>query len=534
MARSVSFTFVRIVLCSLALLVAGCGGGGGSAEPVGTEEVSLSDTGEDRKAAEKAGAIAVRKYIEARLLTEKFITYDFSNPDRPELEAIIDEALSAWAEAEEIAEKAETVAAAVEAKEAAKGRIFSLSGRNAAQDWANELINSFDAYPAGKKIRGLAAQLGVDAKKANEQLHLAKQIISADAEDEAEMWDDLMKTAMATKTVCKTGLFVTGMIATGGSIGAIAGGSTSLMTAGGIIVGGADTIVDIGTTTSTIILGEKNRVTVGFNDIKEKLGPLSSVVGLITFNPAETGEQLSYLGESILDFVYEGKVLGGLIKWENGTPAGVDISEMPLDGRSLQTVVRELESMGYTVDEETVEQTADSIAELVQEGSDISFEEVSAIMDDLLAEVTPVDDNDDDSTGGEDGGDTGDDTGDDRGDDDTGDDGGGNDNDSDVPLTIGDVAGYYNVTMTVANPDDNPDAPDRSATIRVWQTDSSTNILNVNVSSGYFVFDSITLTAAGTSAGENLSFSGSITGTISISGYLVYGIPYYVSGVKIP
>jgi hypothetical protein len=515
----------------LTLLLIGCGGSGsGSAAAVSSEEVSLADVDEDRKAAEKAGAIAVRKYIAARLKTEKFITYDFSDPDKAELEVIIDDALSAWAEAEEIAEKAEAVAAVVEAKEAAKYRAHNLSGKNAAQDWAQELVDSFDAYPAGKKIRGLAAQLGVDAKKANEQLYLAKQIISADAEADAEMFDDLMKTAMVTKTVCKTGLFVTGVIVTGGSIGAIAGGTTSLMTAGGIVVGGADTIVDIGTTTSTIILGEKNRVTIGFNDIKEKLGPLSSVVGLMTFNPAETGEQLSYLGESILDFVYEGKVLGGLIKWENGTPAGVDVHEMPLDGRSLQTVILELESMGYTVDEETVNHTVESLDELVSEGSDISFEEVSAIMDDLLAEVTQVDDN---GTGGEDGGDNGNDTGEETGDDDPGGDDG-SDNDSDVPLTIGDVAGYYNVTMTVANPDDNPDASDRSATIRVWQTDSSTNVLNVNAASGYFLFDSISLTADGSSSGEYLSFSGSITGTISISGYIVYGIPYYVSGVKIP
>lgn len=540
----------RVLILALSGLISvfilsGCGGGSGTAEPATKQSVSLSQVSGDRAAAEKAGAIAVRQYVLARLKTEKFITYDFSNADREELKTLIDDALAAWVQAEATAGKAEAIAAAVEAKE--KKRTASRAEQSP-QDWAEELIGSFDAYPAGKKIRGLAAQLGVDAQQANEQLELAKQIINSDAEADAEMYDNLMKAAMATKTVCKTGLFVAGVISTGGSLGALAGGSTSLMTAGGIIVGGADTLVDIGATSSTIILGENNRVTIGFNDIKEKLGPLSSVVGLMTFNPADTGEQLSYLGDTILDFVNDGKILGGLIKWENGAPSAIDITEIPLDGRTLQTVVNELKQQGFEVDEETLETTAESLAELIEEGFDISFDEISAIMDDLLAGVVPADDTDDEGgdTGGEDPGEG--DTGGDTGGDDSGGDTGGDDdgevdedpstdpgeNDSDVPLTIGDILGYYNVTMSVANPESNPDATGMTAVIRIWQTDSGTPIIYSTAAAGYFVFDSATMDAYGSSSGEYLRFSGSITGVISISGYLVYGIPYNVSGVKIP
>ena len=73
---------------------------------------------------------------------------------------------------------------------------------------------------------------------------------------------------------------------------------------------GADCIVDIATTGSTIILGENDQVTLGFNDLKDILGPVSAVVGLATFNGGETGEQLSYIGDTLTDWFFENKVMG--------------------------------------------------------------------------------------------------------------------------------------------------------------------------------------------------------------------------------
>lgn len=57
-------------------------------------------------------------------------------------------------------------------------------------------------------------------------------------------------------------------------------------------------------------MGENHQVTVGFNDVKDKLAPVSAVVGLATFNSAETGEQLAYIGDTLVDWFYEGKVMG--------------------------------------------------------------------------------------------------------------------------------------------------------------------------------------------------------------------------------
>lgn len=57
------------------------------------------------------------------------------------------------------------------------------------------------------------------------------------------------------------------------------------------------------------------RNTVGFDDVKEKLAPVSAVVGLASFNSAETGEQLAYIGDTLVDWFYEGKVIGSAGRW---------------------------------------------------------------------------------------------------------------------------------------------------------------------------------------------------------------------------
>ncbi len=541
MTGSFSTALKTACVCTVSLVVLGCGGGG-SAEAVSSEEVSLSDVTVERKAAEKAGAMAVRQYVTARLKTEKFITYNFDNPNKAELEAIIDDALAAWQMSENISAKAEQIADAAVADETVPliATPKKTMGRNPAIDWAQELTDSYDAYPVGKKIRGLAAQLGTDAKSAYSQLMLAQAILKQDYDTDAEMYEQLMKGAMVTKTVCKTGLFISGVVVTGGSLGAVAGGSATLMEAGGIIISGTDTLVDIGSTASTIIMGENNSVTLAIDDIKQKIAPISAIGGLMSFNPAETGEQLAYLGDSILDFVTEGRVLGGLIT-VGGTGITVKIADISAEGRTPEQVIAELQRIGFEINQESAAVTVEEKLEEMESSADFTYEDMDRILDELLEETIVENDN----GGGDNGGDIGgEEPGGDEGggtvdeddgdsDDDTGEEPDG-DNDSDVPLTIGDIVGNYQVTFYVANPTDNPEAADRSAVIRIWQPDPTSSVINSSVAAGYFVFDSGSLTASGSSAGEYLSFSGSITGTISISGYLVYGIPYNVSGVKIP
>ena len=41
---------------------------------------------------------------------------------------------------------------------------------------------------------------------------------------------------------------------------------------------------------------------MGFDDVKNKLAPVSAVVGLVSFQSGETGEQLVYIGDTLVDW----------------------------------------------------------------------------------------------------------------------------------------------------------------------------------------------------------------------------------------
>ena len=139
---------------------------------------------------------------------------------------------------------------------------------------------------------------------------LAQEIIRGQAAEDAAFWDEMTKAAQAVKTASKVGLLGISMVATGG-------GSVALLEGAGLLVGGVDCIVDVAETGSTIILGEGNQVAVAFGDIKDKLGPVSSLVGLATLNPSgvgkaakDTTEALVYITDSLVDLFYEDKIVG--------------------------------------------------------------------------------------------------------------------------------------------------------------------------------------------------------------------------------
>jgi len=202
------------------------------------------------------------------------------------------------------------------------------------QAWAENLTKQYDAIKGNQTIRQLAQQLGTDARSAFEQLALAQEILHDEAMLDAAHWDKVLKIYQGVKTTCKVGLFVTATIASGGgTVAALQTSSMSLGAAGATIVGGTDCIVDVAVTGSTIILGEKDQVTVAFNDIKDKLAPVSAVVGLIGFNGGETGEQLAYLGDSLTDWFFDGKIMG--VKVSVTDAGGISVNGQAIDTAGL-------------------------------------------------------------------------------------------------------------------------------------------------------------------------------------------------------
>ena len=286
----------------------------------------------------EASAIALKQYIYARIKTEEFEKAVLDKVSIPELKIISESTARAWEDAVVYASVAEEIN--IQAIEVLESKIISRTKiLNAFQSqlmvtaaapvryqtftltpivpkeidpktWAESITKKFDSTKGARRYHQLAQQLGTDAKAAYEQMQIAQQIINNEATEDAAFWDKLTQAAQVTKTACKVGLLGISMIGTGG-------GSVALLEGAGLLVGGVDCIVDVAETGSTIILGDGNQVAVAFGDIKEKMGPVSSLVGLVTLNPSgigkaakDTTEALVYVSDSLADLFFEDKVMG--------------------------------------------------------------------------------------------------------------------------------------------------------------------------------------------------------------------------------
>ena len=286
----------------------------------------------------------MQQYIYARLLLEQLMQTE--SPE--EFEGLIDGVLEAFEYAGEFAEKAMKYAdfaelvtggeGAAQAEKAsvtvtpkskrAPGNPFVLTAYAAgepsfdAKTWAEGITKTFDEGQPGQQVRNLAEQLGVDAKDAYEQLKAAQDIIKKGADADAAFFDTAMKAAMATKTACKVGMLVTGTIVTAGGVSALAAGSATLGEAAVFMVNAADCIVDIGVTTSTIIVGEDHKLTAQMNKLADTIAPVTAVVGLhglykTDFSQLgkltqETAEVFDYIGQSLTGYIYDEKKAVGI------------------------------------------------------------------------------------------------------------------------------------------------------------------------------------------------------------------------------
>lgn len=407
--------FLALLLaCVMIFSLAACGGEKttGKAEEIKPVTVEREPEPQALQTANEATAIALRQYIYARLATEAFLTADVSAMTAEELSEMADELFLAWENAElfssaamELTDTAVLLLEVPTVKQtssvgqpqakfmtlAAVPLNFSLvayaaeSGRKIdPQTWAENLTKQYDALKGANLCQQLAQQLGTDAKTAYEQMALAQKIIHNAAElEEAEgvvnAYTESIDYLQGVKTASKVGVFVVGTIATGGgSLSALGVSSMSLGQAGGVIVGGVDCIVDIGATGSNIIWGENHQVTVGFDDVKNKLAPVSAVVGLASFNPGETGEQLAYIGDTLVDWFYEGKVMGVQVD------GGRTVTARIFDSVGTVALKSALESTGYVFPE-----TSRTLTQIMEE-LETDPEAALARMDALVSQMAEL------------------------------------------------------------------------------------------------------------------------------------------------
>ncbi|WP_313164982.1 zinc-ribbon domain-containing protein [Sedimentibacter sp.] len=376
------------------------GGSGKSDRPI----VSMPAVSQERATLEQAGAIATRLFILANLKTDALLEYDINRGSMEELQDLTADALETWrlcdvasAQVIELTDYAQELGVQASIQPAQMryvdhvGPSFPLfttvayaAEENAAVKWARELTEKYDSYPAGQKVRQLAENLGTDAKKAYAQLQMAQNILEGAAYSaEGDTMQSFENAAMATKTVCKTGLYIGGVVAGGG----VANG---ILEAGGMIIGGVDTIVDIASTGSTIICGENSKVTMAANDFKDFMGPISSVTGGVnvlsggikfagtTADKVGSIDKLSYIGESVLDLVRDGKILGGLITVGEDGQTTVTMTEIDVEGKTPAEIEKELEKVGLSLPDEEAK-TAAELAQGLEEEYFYTEEEISEI-----------------------------------------------------------------------------------------------------------------------------------------------------------
>jgi predicted component of type VI protein secretion system len=329
--------------------------------------------------ANEATALALRYYIYARLKTEELIAADYESMPDGAFESLMDELVAVWETADALATGAEKItdqaillletdsvnqtAATVQPLAqfttlAAKRSDFSMipladNGGEVIdrQTWAENLSKQYDALRGAQRYKQLAEQLGTDTKTAVEQMALAQKIIrnAADLEEaqaEVNAYTRSINIVEGYKTASKVGLFVGATIATGGgSLTALAGSSMSVPVAGAVLVGGVDCVVDVGKTTSSIILGEDHQVTMDFEKAGDVIQPVSMVMGLVTMDPTSAVEQVAFLGEAMMEWCYPGKVTGIAVETTKKGNSLVLARLIELMGENIPDVEKTLEGL---------------------------------------------------------------------------------------------------------------------------------------------------------------------------------------------
>lgn len=386
-----------------------------------TAEVTFPAESPERLAVETDAGVAVNYYIAARMYLDKFLQYDIESGNPEEYSKLLDDAINAFEAVEKLSAELESSAADLESYEAqVYGKIYAkercvdeidrffsdpflvpvyAAEESEAVKWAKDITERFDKAPAGKGIRTLAEQMGTDAKHAYAQLKQAQDILSGAAYDDfASTADTAYKTAMALKTAGSAAQ-LTLSIVTADPVTV----TQAVMTSGGILINGMNTMLEIGQTGSVLIVGDDNKLSAKLENIENALAPIGATIGLYSLGsnllkgkkiledaPA-MADSLMYMGTSLYDYVTDGKILGGTFtKNEDGTISATLSDTMTIKkqwAKDSKEVEEILTAVGYTKDEiAQIDETAQTAAEPYDQFANIPVEEISSI----LEQIAPV------------------------------------------------------------------------------------------------------------------------------------------------
>lgn len=353
-------------------------------------------------------ALVIRHYIYTQLLAEDYLTLNIDNTSIDELLEKSDKLLLAFKDSEDLTNKSLKMIEEIEKSLITAGintnqfiihnqlnydsiftPIYAKAGREIdPQTWAENLSKQYDDLKGAEKFKQLAQQLNTDAKTAYSQMQLASKIIqdaSAVEETQAvsDAWTKSTNILQVYKTTAKVSLLATSTVASGGgTLTALAASSVSLKGAGALIIAGTDCLIDIGTTSSNIILGEKNQVTMQLEDLKDKSTTFSFIAGLVSPSGSFAGETLAFVGESLVDLFYDNKIIG--IKLNSSKDKKVTVNSQVIDVEDLEKnqAIAEIEKAGFNLpSEKTI-----SLQELIDNYAN-EIEIIMGQMDKLVKEL---------------------------------------------------------------------------------------------------------------------------------------------------
>lgn len=249
---------------------------------------------------------AVHRYINANASISKLSTIDITTADTNEVKALLDEALDNWEGVLEIAaiadylEGLEIEKLEQEVKHLERNKIDNRGIYNETDPvkWAEAITQKYDSIKGNHKLQELSNFMGTDAKTAYKTLEVAQNILQgeyAKEEGKAEEWIAILE---ATKTASKVGVFLCGTTLTCGTSALSPAGYLTYGEATGILIGGVDCCLTIGSQGANIILGEDNKTAKKIANISDIYSKASFVYGIFN-SPDSVGEKIAFVGDCI-------------------------------------------------------------------------------------------------------------------------------------------------------------------------------------------------------------------------------------------
>ncbi|MBO4426818.1 MAG: hypothetical protein J5776_07395 [Clostridiales bacterium] len=274
--------------------------------------IILPDPSEAEEIVNVTAAVTINSYLTARAYFDLILDYDTENMSESEAEEFVKliddatvmfentellsaelvDAVDAWEDSGAEREEAEIKELAISPLKALSfSQDVYAAKKSPAEEWAQDIVSTYDNAQPGKGLKTLAEQMGTDAKHAYEQLKQAQAILEGQAY--TEVADKAGQIVTGLKTMKAAGAAASFVIAV-----SAAPASVGLVETGGILCTGVNAMAQIGSLGSEIICGtEDNYVSATFDKLDDKASKLGTVFGFIGLGGAvtdigKTGKQI--------------------------------------------------------------------------------------------------------------------------------------------------------------------------------------------------------------------------------------------------